>query len=288
MPDKLCFVQFIHPGGEHEPDFGAHRSWNRGAHKRKFLKQDGKYIADGKIQKGEMLFWGEWEPESILERRIQDPLPRGPHFIYKPYYVVPKTYDDLQNTDPFVFGEQFRYTWCQQRRTQLRHLLKGAVILFGSCEGKTTFVVVTVFVVEHWIEHTRTDYRRVLAGTPQEYREVTIFPVYQASSGERRTCMVAGSHDTWRLYFGANYENPVHGMYSYFPCLPSEANSKGFARPKISVPGKITESLPRGKKISEPPTLDAMKLLWDKVAGQVKAQGLALGVYAEMPERRLA
>jgi hypothetical protein len=287
MPDKLCFVQFIHPGGEHEPDFGAHKSWNKGNHKRKFLRQRGKYVARGTMETGEIVFWGEWEPESVADRKIQDPLPRGPRFIYTPYYVVPKTYNGFQNTDPFVFGEQFRYTWCQQRGTQLRHLSEGSVILFGSCEGKTAFVVDTVFVVEHWIEHTKTDYLRVLAGTSQEYREVTIFPGYQAPSGEHRACLVADARDTWRLYFGANFENPVHGMYSYFPCLPYEANSKGFVRPKISLSGKITENLYQGKKYSEQPTLDTMKLLWDRVAEQVKAQGLALGVYAEMPERRL-
>ena len=288
MVDKLCFVQFIHPGGEHEPEDGVHKRWNRGNHKRKFLRQRGKYLTKGTIEDGEMMFWGEWEPESVVDRKIQDPLPRGPHFIYKPYYVVPKNYDGLQNTDPFVFGEQFRYTWCQQRGTQLRHLSKGSIILFGSCEDKTSFVLDTLFVVEHWTEHTKADYRRVLAGTSQEYREVTIFPGYQHPSGTATACMIADSRDTWRLYFGANYDNPVHGMYSYFPCLPYAGNSSGFARPRISLQGKVTNNLYQGKKYSEQPTLDAMKLLWEMVAEQVKEQGLVLGVYAETPERHLA
>jgi hypothetical protein len=25
MDDKLCFVQFIHPGGEHKPDYGLYK-----------------------------------------------------------------------------------------------------------------------------------------------------------------------------------------------------------------------------------------------------------------------
>lgn len=33
-----------------------------------------------------------------------------PRFIYEPYYVVPKSYEGLENTDPFVFGEQFHCT----------------------------------------------------------------------------------------------------------------------------------------------------------------------------------
>jgi len=235
------------------------------------------------------VFWGEWEPESLVAPKIERPLPRGPRFIYKPYYVVPKTYDGLQNTDPFVFGEQFHYTWCQQRGTQLRHLSEGSIILFGSCEDKTAFVLDTVFVVERWIDHSRADYRRVLARTSQEYREVTILPGYRALSNESAACMRADSQDKWRLYFGASYRNRnrVHGMYSYFPCQPFEANSTGFGRPKISLHGKITGSLNQGKKYSHQSNLDTMKLLWDRVAEQVTQKGLALGVFAEMPERRL-
>ena len=78
MCDKLCFVQFIHPGGEHTPDNGLIREWNRNDHKRKFLRQAGNYIADGKVEKGEIVFWGEWEPESKAER-VGNPIIHGPH-----------------------------------------------------------------------------------------------------------------------------------------------------------------------------------------------------------------
>jgi hypothetical protein len=288
MHDKLCFVQFIHPGGEHEPDDGERKEWNRGNHKRKFLWQNGTYVANGKTEKGDIMFWGEWEPESVVERKIDDPIPRGPRFICKPYYVVPESYDGLQNTDPFVFGQQFLYTWCQQRTkksaTQLRYLSKGSVILFGSCEDKA-FVLDTVFVVDRGIDHTRADYLGVLADISQEYKEVTIFPWYRVLSTEGKSCAVVGSVESWRLYFGATYDKPVHGMYSFFPCQPYDASSRGFARPKISLSGTITDNLRQGKRY-EQPTLDAMKLLWEKITEQVREQGLALGAYAEMPERR--
>ena len=52
--------------------------------------------------------------------------------------------------DPFVFGPQFHYTGCMQHRegrpTQLRHLRAGSVVLFGSCTGRSSFVLDTVFV----------------------------------------------------------------------------------------------------------------------------------------------
>ncbi len=294
MHDKLCFVQFIHPGGEHTPDNGLIREWNRNKHKRKFLRQSGKYIADGEVEEGEIVFWGEWEPESKAEK-VENPIIHGPHYIHKPYYVVPKSYDGLQNTDPFVFGGQFHYTWCQQRTkkgaTQLRYLSKGSVILFGTCEDKKAFVLDTVFVVDRWIDHARTDYREVLAAKiSQEYQEVTIFPGYQEPSAEskpcaleKKSCVPADSQETWRLYFGVTHDNLLQGMYSFFPCQPYEANSKGFARPRISLPGTITDNLNQGKKYRDDLSLGEMKLLWDKVVKQVKRERLALGVYARMP-----
>jgi len=44
MFERLCFVQFIHPGGEHEPDDGDLKLWNCGAHRRKFMKARGRYL----------------------------------------------------------------------------------------------------------------------------------------------------------------------------------------------------------------------------------------------------
>jgi hypothetical protein len=291
MDDKLCFVQFIHPAGEHEPDDGLHKGWNTNVHKRKFLNRVGRLVSNGKVEQSELLFWGEWEPESEAQR-IEAPVARGPRFIYEPYYVVPKFYSGLQNTDPFVFGQQFHYTGCQQRTargaTRLRYLSKGSVILFGSCQNRNAFVLDTVFVVDHWIDHDRANYRKVLAGeVSQEYKEVTISPWYQDPLIGGRSCAPASPRETWRLYFGVTRDKPLHGMYSFFPCQTVEAKSKGFARPKISLLGVITDNLNQGKKLTERQSLGEMKLLWDKVAEQVEQQGLALGVYAEMPQRHL-
>ena len=291
MDEKLCFVQFLHPGGEHTPDDGLVKRWNTNVHKRKFLKQAGRYVADRKAVEGEIVFWGEWEPESNAAR-IENPVVHAPRFIYEPYYVVPESYHGLQNTDPFVFGQQFHYTGCQQRTkkgaTQLRYLSKGSVILFGSCEDRNAFVLDTVFVVDYWIDHRKADHRKVLAeATSQAYKEVTISSWYQEPLAEGKTCAPAGPQETWRLYFGAAYDKPLQGMYSFFPCQPYEAKSKGFVRPKVRLPSVITDTLNQGKKLTAQQSLDEMKLLWNKVIEQVKRQRLALGVYAEMPERRL-
>jgi len=286
VSDQSYIVQFIHPGGEQRPDDGLVRQWNRGPHKRKFLKQKGKYV-DGKLEQGDIVFWGEWEPESRLVENIVDPLLHGPRFLYEPYYFVPQSYRGLENTDPFVFGETFYYIWCLQKgKPSLRNLPRGSVILFGSCEDKNAFVLDTVFVVDRWIDHNRTNYKTVLAGAvPREYEEVTIFSGYEAICGEEKSCSSAATQG-WRLYFGATCDNLINGMHSFFPCQIYEPRSKGFARPRIALP-QITGGLNRGIKLSRLASLDEMKTLWDIVVGQVRSHRLALGVYAEMPERRL-
>jgi hypothetical protein len=65
VQDKLCFVQFMHPGGEHQTS-GDTIPWNTEGHKRKGLVQRGRASHDGKISEGEIVFWGEWEPESLV------------------------------------------------------------------------------------------------------------------------------------------------------------------------------------------------------------------------------
>jgi hypothetical protein len=287
MDEKLCFVQFLHPGGEHGPDGGSIKGWNRKAHKRKFLVGPGRYIAGDKLLAGEIEFWGEWEPESRV-KAIADPIPHGPHFVYEPYYVMPKSYAKLQNTDPFVFGKQFHYTVCQQRTeisaTQLRYLKQGSVILFGS-RVQDSFVLDTVFVVDRWIDYNRNNCEKKLKeAISPEYKQVTISALFHEHS-ERKFCTPAGQQESLRLYFGASYKKPLGDMYSFFPSQPHKDGSKGFARPTIKLPGKVTDNQSQKYKLTPCSNLDDISQLWQEVVEQVRTQGLALGVYAEMPKR---
>jgi hypothetical protein len=287
VENELCFVQFIHPGGEHRPDNGRFKGWNRSSHKRKFLKNSGRYLHEGKLEEGEIVCWAEWEPESEVVKEIDDPFTNGPRYIYRPYYVVPPSYEGLQNTDPFIFGEQFYYEGCQQRTkngpTQLRYLARGSVLLFGSCVNQSDFVLDTVFVVDDWIEHSRSDFReRLVDAVPEAYKDVTISPWYQESFGEKKGCIQINASESWRLYFGATYEHLLNGMFSFFPCLPYEGE-KGFARPRIRIRGVITDNLSQGKKLNPQESLHDVKTLWDEVAKQVEEQGLRLGVFTGIP-----
>ena len=132
------------------------------------------------------VFWGEWEPQSRVMRTYSDPVPGGPLFLFEPYYALPTTWPSRgpQNTDPFVFGDQFHYTGCLQHTkrgaTQLRYLDRGSIILFGSCREKRHFVIDTVFVVDRWIDHDRANQRtpEVRGAVSSTYGDVTLDPWY--------------------------------------------------------------------------------------------------------------
>jgi hypothetical protein len=279
MRERRCFVQFIHPGGEHRPDAGDIKRWNVGNHQRKFLKRPGRYIAGDEEHEGDLAFWGEWEAESRVLTRWQPDAPAEPHYLWEPYFEDHKDGQWRQNTDPWVYGDRFQYTGCLQHTrlgpTQLRYLSRGSVVLFGSCVGKTRFVIDTVFVVDEWTHHEEAAWREQLAGRVSDtYRKVTMEPWYSSP-------LPAGqSH---RLYFGATRDTPVGEMFSFFPCRLSEEGDTGFARPTIRLPGLITPHLTQGKKITRDLGIAEVANLWRGVADQVEDQGLALGVHAETP-----
>src|SRR5262249_39283375 len=143
--------------------------------KRKFVENRGRCIKGGETFEGPLRFWTEWEPQSIVVAKILEQAADCPRFVYRPFYVLPSSYRGLQNTDPFVFGHFF-YTGCQQHTsrgpTQLRYMDRGSVVLFGSCVGGI-FAIDTVLVVDKWIDHTASDFERVLRDeVPAAYRDV--------------------------------------------------------------------------------------------------------------------
>jgi hypothetical protein len=279
MPsERLCFVQFIHPGGEHRPDSDGSKAWNLGAHKRKFLRQRGRYVDEAcNSHDDELIFWGEWEPPSQVAEVAQR-VPGGPRFIHEPTLPASAPEGWRQNTDPFVFGDQFHYTGCLQhtRRgpTQLRYLSRGSVLLFGSGHERSRFVIDTVFVVDRWADHSVKDYHTLESSVSETYWKATIEPWYSGS------VPVAQS---FRLYYGATYERPVGGLFSFFPCSTLDRHPAGFARPEIRLPGLVTPTLTQGKRLNRGVTSAKVRRGWEEVVRQVREQGLELGVRADLP-----
>jgi hypothetical protein len=284
VKERLCFVQFLHPGGEHGWDEPGLKHWNRAAaHRRKFLKCPGRRVdASERLPEGEIEFWGEWEPSSTVtrvERRVAD----GPEFIHTPFLPSRPPDGWRQNTDPFVFGEPFHYYGCLQHTkygpTQLRLLAYGSVILFGSCLGRSRFVLDTVLVVDGFRDDSMADHRRTRRTVSPTYAAATIDPWHSGGELETRS---------YRLYSGATFGRQVAGMYSFFPCEDACGSTSGFARPTITVPELITPTMAQGKRLNPQPDINRVAELWRAVVEQVRAQGLDLGVYAELPPTRRA
>lgn len=140
-----------HPSGEHRPARHAGvMPWNTGPHKRKYLVSEGTALVetDGPTS-GEFAFWGEWESESRFQTLPVGPA-GSPRYVHAPFWQQPTADTFRQNTDPYVFGDCFRYTNCNQpyrgAPSWLQRLDRRSVLLFGgSLLGH--FVIDTVFVV---------------------------------------------------------------------------------------------------------------------------------------------
>ena len=279
MPeDRLCFVQFIHPGLEHQPDADGIKRWNKREHKRKFLKGQGRYFDGERVREGTFVYWGEWEPESRVVAEFPPQQTGGPAYLYEPYYVPRDSYAGLQNTDPFIFGPRFHYTGCLQHTkrgpTQLRNLSRGSVILFGS-QVRSRFAVDTVFVVDGHVDHTLEDHQEGLAGViSRTYAEVTLGPWYALPHEDQRS---------FRLYFGATYDAPVQGMFSFVPCLPLKGDSVPFERPSIDIPGITNWKLQQNYRLNPQGSLEDVRILWERTVDQVVGQDLPLGLSVNLP-----
>ena len=288
MVDNLRFIQFPHPGREHEPDSCGGKAWNKppSPHARKFMEFFGKWIEDdGNPRNGKLRAWGEWEAESELLCELNQPYQYSlyPRYLWHPYYIPKDTYKGLHNTDPFIFGERFLYSNCRQqsqsRTSGLAHLGRGSVIAFGSGKkiaGEWKWLLDTVFVVAGSVTYKAPEARLELAeAAPEAFLTVTGGPI---ADNEKAS---------FRLYKGATPHQPVEGMFSFFPAMPADGDT-GFPRPVVDLDRQyFTPSnlrAPKGRRSEL--TSDELRVLWKSLVAQVRKAGLVLGTHAELPERR--
>lgn len=271
MNDALCFVQFLHPGYEPDVPPDGIVAWNtKKLHKRKFLRSPGAYLDGQGLVQDELVFWGEWEPPSEATA-LPNTSSLEPRWLHAPFRERREGW--AQNTDPFVFGDRFRYSICQQHRgagrpTQLAKLLPGSVILFGSgLRGE--FRLDTVFVVAGVAtRHSRRRPPRL----DDDYGEVVMRPYYSGHPDDR----------VHALYAGATMERPVGGMLSFFPCRTLAEAPNGFPRPTISMQ-EITPTQKQSYRLTRCTSIEDIAELWGDVVRQVQEHGCRLGVQASMP-----
>lgn len=274
------FVQFPHPGGEHRPPSGDVMTWNTGPHRRKFLAATGDYVdRDGRrYDDGDVAFWCEWEPPSRIEQRWKRD-GRLPRALHRPYWTRPVHGGFRQNTDPWVFGDQMRYTNCKQtgprpnrNPSAMQELPRGSVICFGSTlDGE--FCLDTVFVVadhQPW--------------TPATAADLDVDDAFVVCTGESIATADDDADLKLALYRGATIDDPVDGMYSFVPARRIDHGDPRFARPAICLAGIVnprsTQST-RGAHVPRP--ISEVRDHWEHVRDQVLDRDLGIAVRLDTP-----
>lgn len=252
-------IQFPHPGGEHLVDKPGYSfkvkdviktkqmPWNDAtSHRRKYLLTTGQYVNcddNGKYilsDKMKIVFWGEWEPQSKIINESANGNPKYLHIPIITKEIIGQKLEELQNTDPYVFGKDilnssFHYCCCKQiknkKPTYMQKLEIGNVILFGSYNGKTDkFRLDTVFVVGDKGKNY-TKYGNEKLDVSNIYKYAVIDKVrkgnqhslsddkYELKSNyERKGCINPEDNDEFKLYKSATFNDKVNECFSFFPC----------------------------------------------------------------------
>jgi hypothetical protein len=304
------FIQFLHSEKEHIPNALNHKDWNYGDHYRKFMKAYGVFVKDYKLHSkqlnSELMLWGEWEPQSN-SRILTQPTRDFPKYLYEPYFdlsapltqKIENTIISRQNTDPFIFGDNFHYFLCRQSTikgyTKLTNLQPGDVILFGSHrrewinkakkQKKMWFVLDTVFVVSDnpapIIYAPNNFVNRIRPNISVAYYNISFVSEY---SSNLHTQVAVPLQNGLKLYFGATFSNPINNMFSFVPSLPFQSNIiKGFKRPTIKIPNVISDGLNTNFKPSAKNNPDLTKYYWEETVKQVLKQELFLGIKFRIP-----
>ena len=316
-------IQFPHPGEEHGADKKSktHKSWNKGKHRRKFLLSKGNYVERDKLKRGDLIFWGEWEPPSKVEKLDNKDNVLFPTWLHKPYLPDPipeqsnsetdfscntfnKKQPYFQNTDPCVFGENFIYFNCRQHKkesnikrnikgrtktkerteTKLTKLEPGSLILFGSTKGSKKgafFMLDTVFVIAGSIDYNTNNVKKSI----KNFQSKGVSQDYIDAVFKMAFPRSKGSLEL-RLYLGATYEKPVEGMYSFSPSKIYKNEKSGFKRMELrnSDINCLTDSTRLRLKYSDKNS-QQVKEIWEKIKKLSRKKGLVEGVSFEWPEK---
>ena len=243
----IQIVELLHPGVEYKPKCyraDPHVTWHNDMqkrsgtrkwnflpnHKRKFMKSLGEYATelDGTVHKGHVTFWGEWEAQSkfqIIGRNKS----QSPYCVHEPFLDLTSTDKRQHNTDPYVFGDSFWYTNCQQHRySSLTKLAPGSVVLFGSRMGSPRqFCLDTVFVVEKAFDSD--DIEQVVSKASEQLKHTNF--CWEANDD------VAVWQNTKFKFYRAMMKCRSSGFFSFVPGKPLlkvESGSLSHERPMLS------------------------------------------------------
>jgi hypothetical protein len=282
---KKIIVQLNHPGRQKSFRMGdgysiqnekIYRLWNSSIiHFRKFIINDGFFVndvSDKEPQKSDLYFWGEWEGRSYFEPIKNSDYNILPNGLHRPFHSAPENLK--QNTDPYIFGEYFKYAFCKQTGA-LNNLSEDSLILFGSTYpslGK--FYIDTVFVVKTY-ESAIDVCANSAANYTRTYKEQTLDRLGKEYRGRNPS-------SNKKLYHGKTwYDNSEY--FSFVPCkLRQELN--GFERFYLELKNPIFQlsKNPTGKSFLKN-CAHSPEELWKQIVVEAVKQGFVLGINFSEP-----
>ena len=287
-------IQFLHPSVEATPvrQSDSYIDWNNTEnHRRKFIKSEGRFV--NKFEQEEettLTFWGEWEPQSTIERLSTSA--NRPKFLNTPY--IDPTGDTMtHNTDPYVFGEKFRYMICQQKNYNniLKNLSPLSIILFGSClDG--AFILDTLFVISKISNKYSILNIKNLTENNNQFFYASVNPIcgsakYNRSVPDDVSCRIS-TDENFTYYEGAMFSEKLNylNIYSFSPCKIYSSNGKYiFQQPKIEL-DFINSNQTQGINPHECKVGDIVSY-WKQIEKQLLEQDLLKGTYFKTPPLKI-
>jgi hypothetical protein len=270
-------VQLNHPGNQKPFIIGNGyqqinnyiiREWNNDpTHYRKFIRNNGHYLTslDNQPKNGKLLFWGEWEGNSIFT-----PLNNGkgsPNGIHIPFHST--LIRGFENTDPYIYGDYFKYSTCSQSG-ELLNMAPDSIVLFGTTKD-IGFELDTVFVVK-----TFESALSVFSNKAKNYS-----PVYQEETLEllEETYLSPNPSTRKKLYHSQTWwDNKEY--FSFVPCKPDM--NDGFKKALLPIPPMARQKV--GHPFQHLNDVDHFSL-WRFIVNEVIKQGFCLGVKFFEPVR---
>jgi hypothetical protein len=278
----MAKVQLNHPGNEKPFAIGngyIHynnqiiREWNndilqngKKPHYRKFIRNNGVLLKNLKSQpqyNNKLLFWGEWEGNSFFyQNNNGNGIPNG---IHEPFHSI--LIRGFQNTDPYVFGDYFKYAICSQTGIMC-NLPNGSLILFGTTTN-IGFLLDTVFVIK-----TYETANAICNNNAMNYSNV-----YREETLEQLGNIYLGPNPSLnnKVYQGQTWWD-CNDFFSFVPCKLDSSNS--YNKVILNIPYLSNQKVGHlYKHFENCNSID----IWNDVVICVLNQGFYLGIRFDEP-----
>lgn len=278
-------IQLNHPGHQKPFRLGKGyrqianniiREWNNdNVHFRKFIQNNGHYInglKDLNPKQAELYFWGEWEGNSFFNPFPKNDFQKLPNGLHKLFHST--VIKGIQNTDPYIYGDNFKYCVCKQTG-RLTNLILDDLILFGTVvPSLNKFYIDTIFVIQ---DHDSSSNVQTTGGAyySQIYKEETLEQLNEYLKVPTFT-------NNNRVYHSKTWWDDKD-YFSFVPCKLSYDNI-GFERLFLDLDNEIFQlsSNSTGKSFLKRCSLNS-KDLWKEIVKISVEQGFKLGVKFDEP-----